>query len=50
MLAMNTQTEALDGYWCVICQRFIEANEYGVIIHDDIEHGDMKFDEESNPQ
>lgn len=48
---MNKQTEALkDGYWCVICQRFIKADEHGVIVHDDIDHGDMKFDEESNPQ
>lgn len=46
-----TKDEAFkDGYWCIICQRFIEADEYGVIIHDDIDHGNMKFDEESNPQ
>ena len=35
-----------DGYWCVICQRFIEADEYGVIVHDDIDHGNMTFDDE----
>jgi hypothetical protein len=35
-----TKDEALKmaGYWCVICQRFIEADEYGVIVHDDIIH------------
>lgn len=48
---MNKTQEALsDGYWCVVCQRFIEADEYGVIVHDDIDHGDMTFDEESRPQ
>lgn len=45
-----TKDEALDGYWCVICQRFIQADEYGVIVHDDINHSDMKFDEEERPQ
>lgn len=39
-----------DGYWCVICQRFIEADEDGLIVHDDIPHGDMTFDEENRPQ
>ena len=28
------------------CQR----QYYGVIVHDDIPHGDMTFDEESRPQ
>ncbi len=39
-----------DGYWCVICQRFIEADGDGLIVHDDIPHGDMTFDEEYRPQ
>ena len=39
-----------EGYWCVICQRFIEADENGLIVHDDIPHNDMTFDEESRPQ
>lgn len=39
-----------NGYWCVICQRFIEADKYGVIVHDDIDHGDMAFDEERTMQ
>lgn len=48
---MTKQTqESLNGYWCVICQRFIEADEYGVIVHDDINHSDMMFDEEERPQ
>ena len=38
-----------DGYWCVICQRFIEADD-GLIVHDDIPHGDITFDEEVRPQ
>ena len=39
------------GYWCVFCQKFIEADEYGVIVHDaDIDHFDSDFNEESNPQ
>ena len=39
-----------NGYWCVICQRFIEADEDGLIGHDDTPHGDMTFDEEDRPQ
>jgi len=39
-----------DGYYCVICGKFIEAVG-GVIVHDDIPHPPlMDFDEESNPQ
>jgi hypothetical protein len=48
---MTDKDEALnDGYWCVICQKFIEADEDGVIVHDAILHGDITFDEEDNPQ
>ena len=39
-----------EGYFCVICQRYLEANELGVIVHDDIEHPDMDFAEEEKPQ
>jgi len=40
-----------NGYWCVVCQRFLEADELGVIVHDDIIHPDqMTFDEEDKPQ
>jgi hypothetical protein len=39
-----------DGYYCVLCKRYIEAVD-GVIVHDDIPHPpDMTFDEEDNPQ
>ena len=39
-----------DGYYCVICGKYIEAVD-GVIVHDDIPHPpDMTFDEEDNPQ
>lgn len=41
----------MDGYWCVVCQRFIEADEFGVVVHDDISHPiTTMFDEEDNPQ
>ena len=40
-----------NGYHCVICGRFLLADEYGVILHDDIEHSpEMTFDDEENPQ
>lgn len=41
----------MNGYYCVVCGRFIEADEFGVIVHDDAPHPDnMTFDEEDNPQ
>ncbi len=40
-----------DGYHCVICGRFLPADEHGVIVHDDIEHPpEMNFDDEEKPQ
>lgn len=40
-----------DGYYCVVCGRFLPADERGVIVHDDIEHPQkMDFNEERNPQ
>ena len=40
-----------DGYYCVVCGRFLEADEYGVVVHDPILHPEsMTFDEEENPQ
>jgi len=40
-----------NGYWCVWCQRFLEADEDGLIVHDDVEHPtDATFDEEDRPQ
>lgn len=39
------------GYWCVVCGRYISADESGVIVHDDVPHPvDMTFDEEERPQ
>lgn len=44
----------LQGYWCLVCQRFIERIEIhgvGFIVHDDVEHPvDMTYNEQSNPQ
>jgi hypothetical protein len=39
-----------DGYYCVICGRYLEADEDGVIVHDDVVHPDMDFADEENPQ
>jgi len=40
-----------DGYYCVVCGRFIEADDRGVIVHDDVPHPPaMGFDEEENLQ
>jgi hypothetical protein len=40
-----------DGYYCVVCGRFLPADEYGVIVHDDIEHPqEMDFADEEKPQ
>ena len=39
-----------EGYYCVICGRFIEAVD-GVIVHDDIPHPpEMAFDDEDKLQ
>ena len=47
---LRTGEEMKDGYWCVICGKFLQSVD-GVIIHDDIPHPeDMTFDEEDNPQ
>ena len=40
-----------DGYYCVVCGRYIEANDNGVIVHDDIPHPpEMDFADEEKPQ
>ena len=40
-----------NGYWCVVCGRFLPADEYGVIVHDDIPHPpNMDFDEDDVEQ
>lgn len=38
------------GYHCVVCGRWLPENEYGVIVHDNIPHPEMDFDEERSPQ
>ena len=47
----GTGFRAMDeGYYCVVCGKYIEAVD-DVIVHDDIPHpADMAFDEEENPQ
>ncbi len=43
--------EMTDGYYCVVCGKFLKADEYGVIVHDDISHPiGITFDEEEKPQ
>ena len=33
------------GYWCMVCERFLYADECGVIVHDDKPHpADMETD------
>lgn len=45
---MSTEQE---GYWCVVCGRFLPADEHGVIVHDAVEHPKgMQFDDEDKPQ
>ena len=40
-----------DGYWCVVCGKFLVADEVGAIIHDDVPHPEtMAFDDEESPQ
>ena len=40
-----------EGYYCVVCGRFLEAEEEGVIVHDDVPHQiDMTFYDEEKPQ
>ena len=39
------------GYWCVVCGRYLPADEDGVIVHDSVPHPeDMTFNEEDRPQ
>lgn len=40
-----------DGYYCVVCGKFLPEDEYGVIVHADVPHPvDMDFAEEEKPQ
>jgi len=39
-----------EGYWCVVCGRFLPSDG-GVVVHDNVPHPiDMTFDEQENPQ
>ena len=39
-----------DGYWCVVCGRYLPADD-GLIVHDAVPHPEeMTFDDEENPQ
>lgn len=43
--------EPAAGYWCVVCGRLLPADEFGVIVHDAVQHPEgMTFDEEGRPQ
>jgi hypothetical protein len=40
-----------DGYYCVICGRYLEADDESVIVHDPIPHPDsMTFNDDEKPQ
>jgi hypothetical protein len=49
--ALETEQEPVvdEGYYCVVCGKYIEAVD-GVIVHNDIPHPYMAFDDEENPQ
>lgn len=41
----------MNGYWCVVCMRYVPVEEDGVMLHDDIPHPPlMTFDEDRFPQ
>ena len=43
--------DAGQGYWCVVCERLLFPDEYGVIVHDDKAHpSSMAFDDDVKPQ
>ncbi len=43
----GAEIEMSEGYWCVVCGRYLYADEHGVILHDETEHpADMTFDDE----
>ena len=48
---IQTWAGVLTGYYCVICGKFLPADEHGVIVHDDVPHPvDMDFGDEEKPQ
>lgn len=44
------EEETAEGYWCVVCQRFLPEDECGVIVHDNKPHPDMNFADEAAVQ
>lgn len=43
--------DGYDGYHCLYCKRYIEADENGVIVHDDVPHPENEtYTEDENPQ
>jgi hypothetical protein len=49
-MTITLTREEADGYYCVVCGRFL-PEEDGVIVHDDVSHPvDMDFGDEENPQ
>jgi|Laugrespbdmm15sd_2_1035082.scaffolds.fasta_scaffold30780_2 hypothetical protein len=53
----HTKTEckskgtSMTGYYCVVCGKFLPADEHGVIVHDNVPHPvDMDFADEEKPQ
>lgn len=46
-----SRTPQAQGYWCVVCGRWLPADPWGVIVHDAIAHPPlMTFDDEAHPQ
>jgi hypothetical protein len=42
---------SMTGYYCVVCGKFLPADEHGVIVHDNVPHPvDMDFADEEKPQ
>lgn len=49
-MTITLTREEVDGYYCIVCGRFL-PEEDGLIVHDDVPHpADMTFDDEENPQ
>jgi hypothetical protein len=49
-MTITLTREEADGYYCVVCGRFL-PEEDGVIVHDDVPHPvDMDFGDEEKPQ
>ncbi len=47
----NKYVECNAGYWCVVCGRYLLSDDFGVIVHDNVQHPDyMLFYEDENPQ